>query len=83
MYNIENVKIGDIRRRFSEQGTPQGGVLSPLLSNVVLNELDWWISDQWATFKTNKKYSDRGGLDNGVRYRALRKGSNLKRSVYS
>ncbi len=28
-----------------EKGVPQGGILSPLLSNIVLNELDWWISN--------------------------------------
>lgn len=39
-----------------DRGTPQGGILSPLLANVVLNELDWWISDQWQTFETNKNY---------------------------
>lgn len=38
-----------------DKGTPQGGVLSPLLANIVLNELDWWISSQWGTFKTNRK----------------------------
>lgn len=27
-------------------GLIQGGILSPLLSNVVLNELDWWINAQ-------------------------------------
>jgi group II intron reverse transcriptase/maturase len=34
----------------STLGTVQGGVLSPLLANVVLNSLDWWIASQWERF---------------------------------
>lgn len=37
------------------KGTPQGGILSPLLANISLNEFDWWISNQWETFETRKK----------------------------
>ncbi len=33
-----------------KQGTPQGGPLSPLLSNVVLDELDWELSRRGLRF---------------------------------
>lgn len=38
-----------------EKGTPQGGLLSSLLSLIVLNELDWWVSSQWETFQPNHR----------------------------
>ncbi|MDF1494567.1 group II intron reverse transcriptase/maturase [Caproiciproducens sp. CPB-2] len=38
------------------EGTPQGGILSPLLSNIVLNELDWWIASQWENMPTRHEY---------------------------
>ena len=70
---------GDIQ--YPKCGTPQGGILSPLLSNIVLNELDWWISSQWENMPTRNEYkcnTNRNGSTNkGHIYRALKK-TNLK-----
>jgi group II intron reverse transcriptase/maturase len=56
----------------SEKGVPQGGILSPLLSNVVLNELDWWISSQWESFPQLRRYQSR----------PVYKGNGTLKSVY-
>lgn len=65
-----------------DKGVPQGGILSPLLSNIVLNELDWWIASQWEEMppKHNKPFirKDNGKTDRGPIFLAYRERSNLK-----
>lgn len=66
-------------RTVPDKGTPQGGVLSPLLANIVLNELDWWIASQWENMPMhNPNPSDvivnkNGSLNYGAKYYRMRK----------
>ena len=68
-----------------ETGTPQGGILSSLLSNIVLNELDWWVASQWEMMPTrvDREYSktDKKGnvvIDRSQKWTMLREKSELK-----
>jgi len=54
------------------KGVPQGGILSTLLSNIVLNDLDQWVAGQWEFFPLSKNYKSKVGE------RYAKKRTNLK-----
>jgi len=76
------IKMPDGKLVLPTKGTPQGGIISPLLANIVLNELDHWIESQWQEHPVTRKYKRRieaNGAENKCNgYRAMRKYTSLK-----
>ena len=57
----------------STVGTPQGGIISPLLANVYLHKMDEWITREWETKKTQRIYSSSRN-----QYQSMNNTTNLK-----
>lgn len=75
------IKLENGEIEIPTKGTPQGGIISPLLANIVLNELDHWVESQWQAHPATQNYKaqyNKNGIERKTNaYRAMRT-TNLK-----
>jgi group II intron reverse transcriptase/maturase len=71
-------------------GTPQGGIASPILANIVLNELDAYIEDEIIPHHTrgkvrkfNPEYTKLAGQERRARKKGNVKGAKKIRKMYT
>jgi len=51
-------KTGHIHSERNDRGTPQGGVISPVLANAYLNRLDWEVNERCEGKPVMVRYAD-------------------------
>lgn len=70
------IKLPNGELIYPSKGTPQGGIISPLLANIVLNELDHWVENNWeenpVVYKYSHKENSKGTTIKSSGYRAMR-----------
>ena len=62
------IRMPDGTTLIPDKGTPQGGIISPLLANIVLNELDKWVESQWQNHPLVKEYGYERKIKNSITF---------------
>jgi len=74
----EMLKAGIMKEiKRNEIGTPQGGIISPLLANVYLHKLDQWIAREWE-----EKTLRNGTTSSISRFSSLRNYSTISKPAF-
>ena len=75
------IKLENGEIQYPTKGTPQGGILSPLLANIVLNDLDKWVESQWQTHPVTTHYKQKvmkNGSTSSHAFRGMQETTKLK-----
>ena len=71
------IRRPDGKLLYPKKGTLQGGIISLLLANIVLNELDHWIENNWennpVVYKYQPSKNNTGSTIKSNGYAAMRK----------